>query len=207
MNMEFLKDVLGDMYDEVAKKLKDAGVKLADLSKGEYISKDKFLNREKELKEQIATLNTQISSRDNDLANLNETLSKVKKDAEGLSEAQSKLTSLQQEYANEKANFEKQLIDQKREYALRESTSGIKFSSNSAKKAFIADAKAKNFTLDDDSDKLIGFNEFLESYKISDPDAFVNEKQEEKNDPKPVITLPNKNKDDEDKPFVAPLIL
>lgn len=41
--MEFLKPMLGDeLYDQMAQKLEGSGVKLADLSTGNYVGKEKF---------------------------------------------------------------------------------------------------------------------------------------------------------------------
>lgn len=66
VEMEFLKEVLGESYDsfEVAVKAyneanKDKGIKLADLSRGEYVHRDKFADAETKLKgyeKQIAEL-------------------------------------------------------------------------------------------------------------------------------------------------------
>ena len=57
--------------------------------------------------------------------------------------------------------------------------------SASAKKAFLADLKAKGLTLQDDG-KLLGFEDFVKDYKTSDPDAFAPDK------PAPTITVPGK---------------
>ena len=41
--MEFLKETLGDeLYTQVSEKMKDSKIKLADLSGGAYVGKDKF---------------------------------------------------------------------------------------------------------------------------------------------------------------------
>ena len=61
----------------------------------------------------------------------------------------------------------------------------LKFSSASAKKAFLADLKAKGLALQDDG-KLLGFDDFIKSYKETDPDAFAPDK------PAPTVTVPGK---------------
>ena len=62
--MEFLKDALGEeLYAQVAEKLKDSKIKLADLSSGAYVGKEKFdteLAKAKGLSEQLAAANQQI---------------------------------------------------------------------------------------------------------------------------------------------------
>lgn len=206
-SMEFLKDVLGDLYTEVEKRVKEAGIKLADLSKGEYVSKDKFLNREKELKSQIEALNTQVTNRDSDIANLNETIGKIKNDAEGLLEVKNELTRIKAEREDEQRKFLEQMEHQKRKFAIHDAASAVKFSSNSAKRAFIAEAEAKGLQLDKDTGKIIGFADYLESYKQSDPDAFVVEDANTKKSA-PVIVDGGSNKfGDEEAEFIPPTIL
>lgn len=60
-----------------------------------------------------------------------------------------------------------------REYALKEQAAGLKFSSESAKKAFLADLAAKNPSVQDG--KVVGFDEYVKKYKESDPAAFLSE--------------------------------
>lgn len=58
-------------------------------------------------------------------------------------------------------------------YAAERAVSGLRFSSESAKKAFLADLAAKKLPLQDG--KLLGFEEFAKSYKEADPGAFLPE--------------------------------
>lgn len=64
--MEFLKSILGDdLYAQVADKLKDSKVKLADLSTGEYVGKEKFdaeVSRTKALAEQLTDVSGQLDA-------------------------------------------------------------------------------------------------------------------------------------------------
>ncbi len=64
---------------------------------------------------------------------------------------------------------------QKRDYAdaVSKAVEGIKFSSNSAKKAFIAELEADPLKMKDG--KLLGFDDYVKSYKESDASAFVPE--------------------------------
>ena len=66
-NMEFLKEHLGEeLYAQVAEKLKGTKLKLADLSTGGYISKDKFDAQT----EQLKAAQSATAARDTQLAEL-----------------------------------------------------------------------------------------------------------------------------------------
>lgn len=59
------------------------------------------------------------------------------------------------------------------DFAAQSAVSGVRFSSESAKKAFLGDLKAKNLPLQEG--KLLGFDDFLAEYKKGDPGAFAPE--------------------------------
>lgn len=67
-------------------------------------------------------------------------------------------------------------------FAVKEAVAGLKFSSESAKKAFVADLTAKKLPLQEG--KLLGLDDFAKTYKESDPDAFLPENY----DKTPVVT-------------------
>ena len=69
---------------------------------------------------------------------------------------------------------EQQIAELKASHAAASAAAGIKFSSESAKKAFLADLTAKKLTLQDDG-TLLGFDDYVASYKKSDPGAFAKE--------------------------------
>lgn len=97
--MEFLKALLNEeTYNLVAEELKGKDVKLADLSKGEYVSEDKYLKATKELE----TFKEQLKQRDNDLVNLTKT-------AEMSEQQKKQLTDLQSKYESEKTEWESKL--------------------------------------------------------------------------------------------------
>lgn len=54
----------------------------------------------------------------------------------------------------------------------------LKFSSNSAKKAFVSELQNENLKIKDGT--LLGFNDFVEAYKKNDESAFVSEAEESK---------------------------
>ncbi|ADU26082.1 phage scaffolding protein [Ethanoligenens harbinense] len=59
------------------------------------------------------------------------------------------------------------------EFAAATAVNGMKFTSESAKKAFLADLVAKKLPLQDG--KLLGYDDFTKSYKETDPGAFVSD--------------------------------
>lgn len=59
------------------------------------------------------------------------------------------------------------------DFAAQTAISAVKFSSESAKKAFLSDLKAKNLPLQEG--KLLGFDDYLANYKKNDPGAFASE--------------------------------
>lgn len=69
---------------------------------------------------------------------------------------------------------EQQVAEMKAGYAATSAASGLKFTSDSAKKAFLSDLKAKNLPLQDDG-TLLGFDDYVASYKKTDPGAFAPE--------------------------------
>ena len=98
------------------------------------------------LKTQLDTVNGKLSGYDPDW--------KTKSDA-AKAEAEGKLASMQYEFA------------------AKDSISGLKFTSESAKKAFTADLTAKKLPLQDG--KLLGLDDFVKSYKTTDPGAFASD--------------------------------
>lgn len=114
-----------------------------------------------DLKQQIATLTTE-----RDTARTH------------LGEANKKLEGYDPEWrakAEKAENDAKaQVAELQNDFAAQSAVSGVKFSSESAKKAFLSDLKAKKLPLQEG--KLLGFDDYLKSYKESDPGAFAPEK-------------------------------
>ena len=92
-----------------------------------------------------------------------------------IDEIKSSAAAWQEKYAASEKAWNEKLASLKYEAAAKDAVADIKFSSNSARRAFLNDLKAKKLPLEDD--KLTGFSDFLNSYKESDPDAFAPEPQ------------------------------
>ena len=113
------------------------------------------------LKASVATLTAERDAAREQLADANKKL-------EGYDpEWKTKATQAQQK-------AERQIAELKASHAAASAAAGIKFSSESAKKAFLADLTAKKLTLQDDG-TLLGFDDFVKSYKQADPGAFAQE--------------------------------
>lgn len=106
--MEFLKGLLSEeTYTSLVKELEGKDVKLADLSKGEYVSEDKYLRATKD----VESFKDQLKQRDSDLEAL-------KKNSQLNEEQQKKLDDLQMKYESEKQEWEAKLQQNEKDSAL-----------------------------------------------------------------------------------------
>lgn len=155
--------------------------------------KTKLENAETERDDFKSKYDTDIKQRDADIETLQTKLKDAGTDSDKLATLQNDLKTLQTTYDTAKSEYEKKLSRQAYEFAVKEKVSELKFSSNSAKKAFIADALKEEMKIKDG--ELQGFDSFLESYKKSDADAFLKEDN----------TQPDKtdNTDNGGKPFFS----
>lgn len=114
-----------------------------------------------DLKQQVATLTTE-----RDTARTH------------LGEANKKLEGYDPEWRSKAEKAENdakaQVAELQHDFAAERAVSGVQFSSDSAKRAFLSDLKAKKLPLQEG--KLLGFDDYLKSYKESDPGAFAPEK-------------------------------
>ena len=153
----------------------------------------KLENAEKERDSYKTKYDEDIQQRDADIKDLQTKLKNAGTDADKLKTLEADLATLQTNYDTAKTEYEKQLAQQAYEFAVKEKVSSLKFSSNSAKKAFIADAMNEGMKLKDG--ELQGFNEFLESYKKNDAGAFLTDTPAEppKKDDKPKPSFSGKS--------------
>lgn len=148
-----------------------------------------------------------IAKRDADITDLQEKLKNAGVDANKLTTLQNDLTTLQTKYQTEKGDLESKLAKQAYEFAVKEKVAGLKFSSESAKKAFMSDILKDELKMKDG--QLIGFDDFVDAYKKSDEKAFVTETTDPKN--KPSFSKKTGGKDpepgkDPEEPKTRPLI-
>lgn len=80
-----------------------------------------------------------------------------------------------EKYETDTKNLKDSLTQKDYDYKVQDLTNGIKFSSNSAKRSFIEDLKSKGLKLENDT--LLGFDDFVKSYREADPYAFAKEEE------------------------------
>lgn len=171
--MEFLKNLFGAQsltYDQFVQAANGAGVKLADLSSGGYVSKSKYDTDLASKDGQIQTLNAAISQRDSDLADVRSQLSAAGADAGKLSTLNTQLKDLQTKYDKDMQAYQDKLNAQAYEFAVKEYAGQHSFTSNAAKRDFINSMIAKGLQMEDG--KLIGADDFKEAYSAENADAF-----------------------------------
>lgn len=114
-----------------------------------------------------------IKKRDGDLEALKVQLQQAGTDTEKLSTLQKEFDTLKSTYDASKNEYETKLSKQAYEFAVKEEVASLKFTSNSAKKAFMQEVLAKGLQME--QGKILGFADFVEKYKESDADAFATE--------------------------------
>lgn len=113
-----------------------------------------------DLKQQVTTLTTERDAARSQLGEANKKLEGY--DPEWRAKAEKAENDAKEQVAALQNDFAAQAV-----------ISAVKFSSESAKKAFLADLKAKNLPLQEG--KLLGFDDYLANYKKNDPGAFAPE--------------------------------
>ena len=127
---------------------------------------------------QITTLTTERDGLKEQLTPANDTIKSYKDmDIDGI---KAKAGEWETKYNTDTQALKDQLAATEYGFAVKEAVAGLKFSSESAKKAFVADLTAKKLPLG----KLLGLEDFAKTYKESDPDAFL----PENDDKTPVAT-------------------
>lgn len=164
--MDFLKELFGTeaiTFEQFAEKVKKGGLKLADLSKGEYVGIEKF----KALEAERDGLNTQIGERDKQLSELQKAAGSNTELTEQLKAAQESNKKLQEEH---EAQLKQIRLDSAVEKALIES----KAKNQTAAKALLNDF-LQNAELDD-SGNVKGLAEAIKGLVEGEDTAFMFDK-------------------------------
>ena len=180
--MKKLVDIIGkEVYEGLSEEIKkEYDDKELIINDGSYIPKSKFDNlneTKKDLENQLKETNDKVQE-----------LSKV--DTE---ELKKQIADLQKKYEEDTKELNNKYEAREYDIKLNDYAKDLKFSSNSAKKSFMNDLKAKELKFEDD--KLVGFDDFVSSYKENDPTAFVEEKKE---DPSVKVNTGDSHNDKED---------
>lgn len=122
-----------------------------------------------EMQNTITTLTTERDGLKTQLSDANTAIQSYKDmDIDGIKQA---AADWEAKYNTDTQALKDQLEGVKYSHAVETAISGIKFTSASAKKAFVSDLTAKGLTLQDG--KLLGLDDFTKDYKESDPGAFA----------------------------------
>lgn len=127
----------------------DKGIKIADLSGGGYVAKDKFDAKETELKgirKQLDDANTQIKSFED-------------QDVDGIKQ---KVADWEAKYNTDTQALKDQMAAQNRSHAEDMFLAGYKFTSKAARKGVLDELRSKQFQLDDKG-TFLGAKEFMSS--------------------------------------------
>ena len=89
--------------------------------------------------------------------------------AAALDQREAAVQQREQEVQQKAAQFEQREL----ENALAQRAAGLKFSSESARKAFLTEAKAQNFAMKDG--EILGFDDYVKTFKANDPSAILPE--------------------------------
>ena len=162
--------------EDIEKVLRDLGVddeeKLKKVVDGVMVEYGKaFKDKDQEIDKLKTTnegLNTQLKETNDKI----QELSKV--DVEDMTK---QLKELNDKYETDTKALQDKISQQEYEYKVKELTNDLKFSSESAKKNFLREITDKQLKLEDG--KLVGFNDFVDTYKKNDPSAFVVEKNKD----------------------------
>lgn len=131
-----------------------------------------------EMQNTIATLTTERDGLKTQLSDANAAIQSYKDmDIEGIKQS---AADWETKYNTDTQALKDQLESTKYGYAVENAVGSLKFTSESAKKAFLADLTAKKLPIQDG--KLLGLEDFTKGYKEADPGAFASD------DPTPSFT-------------------
>ena len=120
---------------------------------------------------QITTLTTERDGLKEQLTTANDIIKSYKDmDIEGV---KAKADEWESKYNTDTQTLKDQLAAAEYGFAVKEATAALKFSSESARKAFVADLTAKKLPVQEG--KLLGLEDFTKTYQETDPNAFLPE--------------------------------
>lgn len=152
MKREFITNLLPEISKEVLDQIMAEHGKDIEAQKNTITT----LTTERDgLKTQLETANTEIKSYKD-------------MDVDGI---KAKASEWETKYNTDTQTLKDQLNDANYGFAVKEAVAGYQFTSESAKKAFIADLTAKKLPLQEG--KLLGLEDFHKAYQESDPGAFA----------------------------------
>lgn len=176
-------------FEQAQALLNENKAKFVDLSEGQYVDKQKYTDDLAARDTRITSLDATVKQREADVANLREQLTTAGTDAEKLTTLGNQFEALQKQYEKDTKAYQKQLKEQELKFAVTEFANKQQFSSNAAKRDFVAAMTAKNLQMD--NGVLLGATEFMTAYAQENADAFVKaEEPKPEEQPKPHFAAP-----------------
>lgn len=168
---------------KILEELEKLGIELTDEMKGKV--KQKFTEEVvsvAEMDKKIQKVQDQLDTANEKLTSTEEALKAFDGvDVEGFKQ---KIADLEESNKQKDTEYKKQIEARDYKDAIDKLVEPIKFSSNAAKKAFLAELVETPLQMRDG--KVLGFEDYLNGVKESDPDSFISEDDEKK----PVFTTP-----------------
>lgn len=193
--MDFLKVLFENGaidWDTFCKAVTEKGFKIADLSQGAYVSKNKYDDDINAKTTQINDLTGQINQRNADLQDLQSKMEAAQGDTSKLTEVTNQLNQFQENYNKMENKYKTQIAKQQYEFAVKEFANEQKFTSAAAKRDFIRSLTDKGLQIE--NGKIVGAIDYLNTYKQENTDAIAVE------DNKPQFVNTTNKKTDEPKP-------
>jgi len=172
--MDFLRKLFENgaiTWEQFEQGVNASGFKIADLASGKYVDKVKYDDDLNAKETTIAGLNTKIGERDKDINDLREKLSGADNDKNKIATLETDLQNLQNKYEEDGKKYKAELEKQQYISLAKDVASGLKFSSNAAKEMFINKLVDKGLKIEDG--KILGADDFTNSYKEANADSFV----------------------------------
>lgn len=161
MTREFLKENVPGITDEqITAILNENGKDKSELQKAIDTKTQELAT----ITTERDSLQTQITERDNDIKEL-------RSQAGDNADIQQRLDDLQAKYDNDTQALKDQLTQQALDYDAEKFVNGYEFSSDYARRAILADFKAKNFERNEKGE-FVGATDWMDEIKKASPDAF-----------------------------------
>lgn len=141
--------------------------------------------------QEIENLKSQLSEKDKLIEEANVQIENFKgMDVEGTKKAadewKTKFEQAAAEAKTKEEEFNKKLEEQQYDFKLNEYVNGQKFTSDFAKKAYLAELKAQEFKLDADGN-FLGANEYTEKFKAANQGVFAVEEAQKDTTPEVIL--------------------
>ena len=172
--MDFLRKLFENgaiTWEQFEQGVNASGFKIADLASGKYVDKLKYDEDIAAKDTVIDGLNEIVATRDKDLSDLNTRLAEADGDKNKVATLTDQLNSLQNKYEEDGKKYKAELEKQQYLSLAKDLASGLKFSSNAAKEMFINKLVDKGLKVEDG--KILGADDFTNSYKEANADSFV----------------------------------